>query len=548
MSKFVVPNLGQQTSQYLQAMPRWAAYLVLIVSGVAQTLSLAPYNFWLLGPLSICAIFLALHAFNLKHHDGKNIERVDIERGQNSALRASLYGWVFGLALFGSGASWIYVSIHVYGYASPVLAGLLTIGFVAGMALYFALMFWLYVKFSQACLMQNALLFIALWILTDAFRSYFLTGFPWLFLGNAHLESALAGWIPLLGVHGMTMLVVLSGVAMAVALLQFDTSLRARKLFTRAIFPLFVTGLLWALGPALNQIEWTKATDKTLSAAMIQTNIPQEIKWHPSQRQKTLQLLDDLSQENWDKDVIFWPETALPLLLDQALPYLDNMSQLAKHNRTNIITGIPYRHSDDETGEEILHNSIYSFGVGKGINHKQKLVPFGEYVPLQSILRGLIAFFDLPMSDFRKGGPKQELLVSKSYQVAPYICYEVVYPDFVASRAQDADYLLTISNDSWFGRSLGPLQHLEMAQMRAAENGRYMVRATNNGVSAMINEKGQIIDRSEQFVRTVLESEIRIFSGQTPFSKIGSWPLFLLCLLYVSVQLAKATKRKIKTR
>ena len=191
-----------------------------------------------------------------------------------------------------------------------------------------------------------------------------------------------------------------------------------------------------------------------------------------------------------------------------------------------------------------MHNSITSIGSGEGLYHKQKLVPFGEYVPLQDILRGLIAFFDLPMSDFRKGAEDQALLKSQGYHVAPFICYEVVYPDFVAKQAKSADYLITISNDSWFGNSLGPLQHLEMAQMRAAENSRYMIRATNNGISAIINEKGRILAKTEQFVETVLESNFQVRSGRTPFSYTGSYPLFLLCFIYILWRLFKSFKQR----
>ena len=223
----------------------------------------------------------------------------------------------------------------------------------------------------------------------------------------------------------------------------------------------------------------------------------------------------------------------MPLLYDRALPFLDVMENKAKQINSNIISGIPFRQIEQNTNKQILHNSVVSIGQGEGLYHKQKLVPFGEYVPLQDLLRGLISFFDLPMSDFRTGSSEQSPLTSFNYKVSPFICYEVVYPDFVRKNSKGSEFLLTISNDSWFGSSIGPLQHLEMAQMRAAENGRFMIRGTNNGISAMIDQKGHIIDQSEQFVQTTLNSNLKLFQGETPFMKYGTWPVGILSLLTI---------------
>jgi len=499
--------------------PKLIVYACLILSGILQTLTLAPFNYWLLGPISITMILWFTSA--LEPHSNQ------------SRSKGFLHGWLFGLGLFGAGASWIYVSIHNFGYASPALAGSLTLIWVTGLAIVPGIAFWLHFKLRTESYIKNALLFLALWTLTDGFRTVFLTGFPWLFLGYGHLQSPLAGWIPVLGVYGVGAIVVATGITLALWL-----TLAGKKLKSAAVA---VLALIWFAGPVLNQINWSKpvAPEQELSVALVQLDIPQELKWQPSQRKKTLQLLDKLTRENWHNDLIVWPETAVPMLYDQARPYLDSIAKQAKKNNSNIITGIPFRKINQDTGRNILHNSIASLGNGSGINHKQKLVPFGEYIPLQDILRGLIAFFDLPMSDFRKGAEDQALLKSHQYKVAPFICYEVVYPDFVAERAITADYLLTISNDAWFGESIAPPQHLEMAQMRAAENAKYMIRGTNNGISAVIDERGRIVDQSEQFVQTVLESKFKIMHGRTPFSVTGSVPLFMICGVWVFVLLVR---------
>jgi apolipoprotein N-acyltransferase len=174
-----------------------------------------------------------------------------------------------------------------------------------------------------------------------------------------------------------------------------------------------------------------------------------------------------------------------------------------------------------------------AIGNGGGLYHKQKLVPFGEYVPLQQWLRGVIGFFDLPMSSFSRGPANQTPLDANGIKVMPFICYEVAYPDFVAFNARNSGLLLTISNDGWFGDSIGPLQHLQIARMRALETGRYMLRGTNNGVTAIIDEKGQIAGTIPQFERAVLTGKVYTAEGNTPFMQTGSWPVLTLAAILI---------------
>ena len=509
----------------LFALPKPLILVCLVLAGALQTFTLAPYSYWLLGPVSIILILLCTQALS----------------PSTKPVNGFLYGWLFGLGLFGSGASWVYVSINTYGNAPPILAGSLTVIFVAGLSIFTALNFWLYFKLRGNSKALNGLLFAAIWVLGDAFRGVFLTGFPWLYLGYAHLNSPLNGWIPVIGVHGLSFITALTGAAIALMINTWKDVTPCSKAQQYGL-PL-VAIILWSSGPILNQVNWSQAkvfdepsAKHELSVALIQTNIPQELKWTRTQIPKTMRLLEKMTAETWQSDLIVWPETAVPRVYDQARPYLNTMSRLAKQHDTNIISGIPYREPAAENNRYIFHNSIVSIGQGEHIYHKQKLVPFGEYVPLEDLLRGLIDFFNLPMSNFRTGAEDQALLKSFNSTVAPFICYEVVYPDFVAKQSAEADYLITISNDSWFGTSIGPLQHLEMAQMRAAENARYMVRGTTNGISAVIDERGNIIDQSEQFIQTTLHSKVRLLEGRTPFSYTGSLPIFILALLLVLIQ------------
>jgi len=239
-----------------------------------------------------------------------------------------------------------------------------------------------------------------------------------------------------------------------------------------------------------------------------------------------------MTEEHWDKDIILWPETAIPIPQDQAGKIIDHIEERLGENST-LISGIPWYGYSGEIEDYTFHNSILAAGGGEGMYHKQKLVPFGEYVPLQGLLRGLIGFFDLPMSSFTPGPGQQSGLSATDTRLMPYICYEVAYPDFVAFNARNTGMLVTISNDGWFGDSIGPLQHLQLARMRALETGRYMLRGTNNGVTAIINEKGQITERIPQFQRAVLTGEVFSATGSTPYMQTGSWPVLTLAVILI---------------
>ncbi len=477
----------------------WPGHLLAFAAGTLVTLSLAPFGLWPLGIAST-----ALLATLLNHLTPR---------------QAALRGWCYGFGLFASGASWVYVSIHVYGYAPVPLALLLTFLYTGGIALVSAGFCYLYARWIRHRLAGKQLGFAALFVLCEWFRSWFLTGFPWLYLGYGHLNSPLTGWAPVAGVFAISFIVAYSGAVLADCLQQ-------RK-FIRLHGTVAIC--LWLLGPLVNLIHWVEPSDQApINVAMVQANIPQEIKWDRYQYQPTLQLYQNMSEPLWaEADIVIWPEAAIPGYYHNARGFLSAMSTTARESNTTLITGIAYRELN--RGEKRYYNSIMAFGNGEGLYHKQRLVPFGETLPLDTLLRGVIEFFDLPMSNFTAGSSEQAGLRAGDLQLAPFICYEVVYPELVSSWFPSADILITISNDAWFGESMGPLQHLEMAQMRALEVGRYLVRATGNGVSAIVNERGQITARSEQFKQQTLSGEVIPFRGTTPFAATGCWPILLLC-------------------
>lgn len=468
----------------------WMGYLVALLAGALTTLTFTPFEWWWLGPVAVALVFYGLH---------------DLTPGQ-----AALRGWSYGVGLFGTGTSWIYVSIHDYGYTGVPLAVFLTALFVVTLALFYGVVFGVYRRFTSA--RWSVITFAGVWVLGEALRTWAFSGFPWLLLGSAHVESPLAPWAPIGGVYLLSLIVALSG-TLLVALLQ-------RRLW--ALVPLVT---MWCL-PLVMPIQWTSPQGDPKQVALLQGNLPQLSKWSPEGQRQAANTYAELTRDqDDDTDLIVWPETALPMFASQARPVLERV-QATLPADTALLTGIVQR---DDQGD--YYNAVIGMGNSQGNYRKEHLVPFGEYLPLEGLLRGIIAFFDLPMSSFTAGDSDQAPIQAASMRLGSAICYEIIYADLVAQRARNADVLLTVSNDTWFGNSIGPLQHLQMAQLRALENGRYVLRATSNGVTAIIDAQGHVTQRAPRFETASISGEVQPMQGLTLFTRTGSWPTWLLALL-----------------
>lgn len=487
----------------------WVGHLVAGVAGALTPLALAPFNYWPIGLISVALLYSGL---------------------RDLPARAGFWrGWWYGFGAFTVGTSWVFVSIHQYGSAPAPLAGFLTLLFVAGLALFFALFAWIWCKwlYREHKPLQSALAFAALWVTIEALRGWIFTGFPWLYLGYAQQAGPLAGLAPLGGVWLLSFAMVLT----ATLLLNMSVYI-SRWPQTCAALCLLI--IMWGAGFWLRGYSWTTPGDTPLHVVAVQGNIEQGLKWNPQQLNAQLTLYRELTQSAPSADLYVWPETAVPVLKEYAEAYLGQMQRWAREHNAALITGLPLRQTDSQ-GQMRYYNGIQAFGQGDGLYLKQKLVPFGEYVPLQDLLRGLISFFDLPMSDFVPGPVGQAPLSALGYHIAPYICYEVIYPEFAADLAAQSELLLTVSNDAWFGSSIGPVQHLQMAQMRALESGRWMIRATNTGISALIDAHGTIQKVAPQFERTTLHGEVIPMRGLTPYLEWRSWPLAGVCTVLLLI-------------
>ena len=480
-----------------------ASLLVPIISGALFVPGLAPMSAWPSTLLSIAALLYLMH-----------------RKSQQSAF---FIGWLYGVGLFGAGVSWVYVSIQVHGQAPPLLAGTLTALFCLGLATLTGLQMALYRRCSRGRKTPSSLLFAAIWVLFEWLRSWLFTGFPWLYAGYIALDTPAAGWAPVVGVYGLSFLI--AGLSAAIGSLALNTVSDLRKRGAEAS----IWVIIILTGMPLSAVSWTQDRSAPLTVAIYQPNIPLEKKWDRRYFRAIQQQYTDNSRPYFkNTDLVLWPESALPTYKDRIEDYLSLISTEATETGTTLITGIPTR--DAQGG----YNSIVALGLGAGEYRKQKLVPFGEYVPFEENLRGLIQFFDLPMSNFIPGPNVPPILSAGPVKVASFICYEIVYPGFVWQGARDAALLVTVSNDSWFGHSIGPLQHLQMARFRALETGRPLLRGTNNGVSAIIDHKGDLLVATPQFQEVVITGEVQPKTGLTPLMWLGSTPILAFCGLLIA--------------
>ncbi|WP_416137527.1 apolipoprotein N-acyltransferase [Halomonas sp. HK25] len=466
--------------------------LIALAAGVLTTLTASPFELWWLGPVAVGLVYLGIHA---------------LTPGQ-----AAVRGWCYGLGLFGSGASWVYVSIHDYGYTGVPLAVFLTALFVASMALFLAVTLWLYRRLTGPRL--AFLSFAGAWVLGEWLRTWLFTGFPWLLLGSAHVDSPLASWAPIGGVYLLSLITALSGTLLV-------------ELLSRRWWAAVPIAVLW-LAPLALPTQWTQPAGEPLRVALLQGNLDQLIKWTPEGQREAANTYIELTRAQPDDiDLIVWPEAALPMFEDQARPILERVQSNLSPD-TALLTGILQRDAEGR-----YFNSVIGLGLAEGQYRKEHLVPFGEYLPLESLLAGTIAFFDLPMPAMTPGPSGQAPMRVAGTTIGNAICYEIIYADLVAERARHSELLLTVSNDTWFGESIGPLQHLQMARLRALENGRYLVRATSNGVTVIVDSQGHITARAPQFEVASITGEAVPMSGLTPFTRTGSWPAWLLAALLI---------------
>ncbi len=441
---------------------------------------------------------------------------------EGSAARVAWRGFLFGLGMFGVGVSWVYVSLHNYGHMPMPLAGLATLLLVAGLALYPALLGYAQARlFDRARPLHLLLVLPALWTLFEWWRGWFLTGFPWLNLGYSQPDAALAGFAPWVGVYGASF-----ACALVAGLLA--QSWRAPEKFLRRYLPALLA--LFVGGWLSTRVEWTEPVGAPVEAALVQGNVPLEIKWQPAYREPILERYRSLSTRAPQAKLVVWPEAAIPARLDEVDPrYLTALQQDGAARGADFLIGVV-----EGRGRE-YYNSVMVLGAEVTSYRKQHLVPFGEFLPLPGLFRRLLDSLQIPMSDFSAGPPDQPLLAAAGQKIGVSVCYEDAFGEEVIRQLPGATLLVNVSEDAWFGDSFAPHQRLQIARLRALETGRPMLRAANTGPSAAIDHRGQVLARSPQFEAFVLPVSVQPRQGTTPYIRFGNAPVLLLSGLILAL-------------
>lgn len=485
--------------------PRLSRCLFFVMGGLLAT-AFAPYGWYLFAPLLLLPFLYVCLTVAPRDAGG-------------------LTFW-FGFGLFLSGTYWIYISVAVFGNVSAWIAVSLTLGVVLIMSAYLSLTGWLISRLSYG--EPWLLLFVApaSWVMVEWLRGWVLSGFPWLSLGYSQIDSPLAGWGPVAGVYGISFALLFSVSAILVM------ALTRRK---QRWVALVLVALPWIAGGLLKNVAWTDSAGAPIRSTLVQAGISQDRKWLPEQLQPTLEFYRAATQRVADSEIVVWPEAAIPSVTDRVEPFIAQLHSDAQLWRQTILFGVLER--IQQRGETHTYNSILLVGTDqRQVYRKRHLVPFGEYFPVPDKVREWLRMMNLPYSDLSAGDAEQPLLVTANgVRLALVVCYEDAFGAEQLYAFPDAAIIINQSNDAWFGDSIAPHQHLQIARMRSLEVGRYTIRATNTGISAFIGPDGKILKSGPQFEPLLLTMDVQPRRGATPYVRGGNMPVIGLCLFILSL-------------
>ena len=495
------------------------------ILGAIQVLAFAPYSYWFLVYPSIIGILILL------------------QQVQKGTKKLFLVSFTYSLSMFLALLYWIHVSMDLFG-GMPLIASISLIVLLCSyLALYPTLALWATFKISSRFAIDSKsirylLIFPVFWLISDWARGVMLTGFPWGYLGYSHLDTPLIGLAPVFGVQGVTLAILLISGAFTLLIEK-----QSMKVSIFLILTLLGSGFLLSF-------QTYTTLQAPIKVSLVQANIDQNEKWAKGALKPSLEKLLDLSKLGSSSDLIIWPESAIAALEINMKRFLQNQSEIFKENNQVLISGIiEYDLSSDQ-----YYNSIITLGdlpteleyspLSKNRYRKHHLLPVGEFVPFEDLLRPLAPYFNLPMSSFNRGEMIQKNLSVKNINIASALCYEIIFSEQLRQNIdKNTGIILTLSNDAWFGDSIGPAQHLEIARMRAVEFARPLIRSTNNGITAIFNDRGDELGRVASFKTDVLSREVQPALGVTPFQRLGELPLFIYCILVLSFVIFRILKK-----
>jgi len=475
--------------------------IVLILLGAFSILGFAPFYFFPATIISLIGVCYFWYA-------------------STSAKQAAYIGFMYGLGLFGAGIYWIYISLHTFGGMPALMAGFSTLVLAAFMALFPAAVGALSKYFSSN---KNHVFLFAIpvfWALADWVRSWIFTGFPWLTIGYSQVPySPLAGYTPITGIYGVSLITVFIASLLGFWAAKKPASIAWRR-NTIAVLIITITA-----GHLLKLIEWTTPTGKPVSVSLLQGNIPQNMKWDPEIALQTIHQYLSMAEQSKAK-LIVMPETALPVIASELpMEFKTRLQQHAKQNRGDILVGMVERENNE------YFNSVLSYGSAETTAYrKSHLVPFGEFIPFKIAFGWIYRdWLNMPLSDLSRGEKYQQPMQVAGEKVAVNICYEDVFGEEIIRQLPAATLLVNVSNDAWYGDSYAADQHMQFSQARALETGRMMLRATNTGATAIIDQQGYVIAHAPHFVQTSVNGTAQAYSGATPYVRWGNWPVITFC-------------------
>jgi apolipoprotein N-acyltransferase len=480
------------------------AFVAAFLLGAATVFGFAPYGLWAVPMLTLALLFLLWQDATPRH--------------------ASWLGFAFGCGLFLAGVGWVFVPLHDYGGMPWLLAAFATAVFCATLALFPALAGWLSATIRATALIQLTLVAPAAWALAEWARGWAFTGFPWLALGYAQVpDGPLMGYAPLAGVYGLSLASAIAAGCIAGLIATADTGNAPRWLLIATLIALATTG------KGLSRVEWSTVEGKPLTVSLLQGNIAQELKFDARHFLDTLRTYVDLAEASRARLIVL-PESALAAVIDDVpQSFLAQLEARARANGGDVLVGA--FGIDPVRGE--YHNSVFSLGVSPPqVYEKIHLVPFGESIPLKPVFGWILdRWLHIPLDDQGRGSLLQEPLNVAGQQVAVNICYEDAFGEELIRSLPAANLLVNVTNDAWYGHSAAAQQHGQMAQMRAAETARVMLRATNTGATSVIDEKGRTLAALPEFTTARLDATVEGRVGTTPYVRWGNAPAIVIAVL-----------------
>lgn len=483
-------------------MQSYLPFLVYSGLGLLLPLGFAPFHLPGLSLLGLTVFYLKLN--------------------QASKEAPFLKGFFFGLGFFGLGVSWVYVSIHDYGHLHGLLAALITLLFVAYLALFPAFTAYFFSRLvTNPHTLMASLAFSALWTLSEFLRSSLFSGFPWLLLGFGQFDTPLKYLLPFIGVFGLSFIACFSALLLAQS---FTHQGLKRRSYILACVCLILSPL------ACKNIPWNTERAKPLSVGLIQANLSMRDKWDETLFWRLIDTYWLDIKKLLGHDLIVMPESAIPLPASYISDLLNDLQEEAKTQGSAILLGIPITTSSND---ESFFNGLMGLGQAKGQYHKQHLVPFGEYIP--KLFSEPSRWLGIPEVNLQAGKANQAPIKIKSHPIASLICYELAYGELLRKQLPRAEWIVSISDNGWFGHSFAMYQQQQMAQVRSLQTARYQIVSNNDGLSSLINAKGEIIASLPAYAPGLLQGQLYPSSGQTPWVMIGDWPSAILSLFILMV-------------